>query len=168
MDKLRHPELVMSKTTMGRIIRNLPARFKPMAIRFMSNDQLRHSRREWAPLEMTMMELHKPVNCSPWRLLRQLLGITQRTIRAKIDLSNEKFSPRKLIPVTPRTIGDYLILKRFEAGLSQAEVAAKVGIPYKALHAWEHDHEFPTDAQLERLNEILSLADVLPELKTRQ
>jgi DNA-binding XRE family transcriptional regulator len=60
-----------------------------------------------------------------------------------------------------------LILKRFEAGLAQAEVAAKVGVPYKTLHAWEHDQELPTELQLERLSEILSLADVLPELKTR-
>jgi hypothetical protein len=69
--------------------------------------------------------------------LAQLLGNTQRIIRVEIDLSNEKFSPRKPFPTTPKTIGDHLILKRVEADLSQAEVAAKLRVSDKTLRAWE-------------------------------
>ena len=58
------------------------------------------------------------------RLLAQVLSNTQRKILVKLDLSDERFSPRKLFPVNPKTLGDFLIVKRYEADLSQAELAA--------------------------------------------
>ena len=88
-------------------------------------------------------------------------------IRVKIDLSNEKFSPRKQFPITPKTIGDHLILKRVEADLSQAEVAAKMQVSDKTLRAWEYDQELPTEAQWQKLRGILSLTEVLPKLETQ-
>ena len=53
----------------------------------------------------------------------QLLGITQRTICVIHQLSHGRFSPRKLIPVNPKTLGDHLLLKRIETDLTQPEVA---------------------------------------------
>jgi hypothetical protein len=44
----------------------------------------------------------------------QLLGITQRTIHVIYEHSGGRFSPRKLIPVNPKTVGDHLLLKRFK------------------------------------------------------
>ena len=76
-----------------------------------------------------------------------MLGIAQRIIRVRNDLSNEKFSPRKLFPIAPKTVGDHLILKRYEADLSQAEVAHLMGVSDKTLRAWEYDQELPTEAQ---------------------
>jgi hypothetical protein len=77
----------------------------------------------------------------------QLLGITQRTIRVVFEHSKERFSPRKLIPVNPKTVGDHLLLKRIEAELSQPEVALKAGVSEQMVRAWEHDQSLPTEAQ---------------------
>jgi hypothetical protein len=65
-------------------------------------------------------DLKLPLNTSQ---SGQLLGITQRTIRVIYEHFGGRFSPRKLIPVNPKTLGDHLLLKRIEANLSQSEVA---------------------------------------------
>jgi DNA-binding transcriptional regulator YiaG len=89
--------------------------------------------------------------------LGQLLGITQRTIRTIYDHSKQRFSPRKLIPVNAKTTGDYLLLKRIEANLSQPEVAVKAGVSERTVRAWEHDHLRPTETQWQASAGILSL-----------
>jgi DNA-binding transcriptional regulator YiaG len=80
-------------------------------------------------------------------VLGQLLGITHRTIRVIHDHSGGRFSSRKLIPVNPKTTGDYLLLKRIKANLSQPEVALKAGVSEQMVRAWEHDQSLPTEAQ---------------------
>jgi DNA-binding XRE family transcriptional regulator len=87
----------------------------------------------------------------------QLLGITQRTIHVVHQHSGGRFSPRKLIPVNPKTMGDHLLLKRIEANLSQPEVAVKAGVSERTIHSWEHDQALPTKAQWQVLTSILGL-----------
>ena len=74
-----------------------------------------------------------------------------------MDLSNEKFSPRKLFPVMPKTLGDHLIVRRYEADLSQAEIAAKLKVSDKTLRAWEYDQALPTEVQWQALITLLPL-----------
>jgi DNA-binding transcriptional regulator YiaG len=93
----------------------------------------------------------------------QLLGITQRTIRVVHDRSGGRFSPRKLIPVNPKTTGDYLLLKRIQANLSQPEVAVKAGVSEHTVRAWEHDDLRPTEAQWQALRDILNLDASCPK-----
>jgi DNA-binding XRE family transcriptional regulator len=92
--------------------------------------------------------------------LGRLLGITQRTIRVIHELSHGRFSPRKLIPVNPKTLGDHLLLKRIEANLSQPEVAVKAGVSELMVRTWEHDRMRPTEAQWLVLTNILRLESV--------
>jgi len=87
----------------------------------------------------------------------QLLGITHRTIRVIYEHSGGRFSPRKLIPVNPKTLGDHLLLKRIQANLSQPEVAVKAGVSELTVRAWEHDQSLPTEAQWQVLAGILCL-----------
>jgi DNA-binding XRE family transcriptional regulator len=87
----------------------------------------------------------------------RLLGITQRTIRVIHQHSGGRFSPRKLIPVNPKTVGDHLLLKRIEANLSQPEVALKTGVSERMVRAWEHDQFLPTEGQWQVLTAILRL-----------
>jgi DNA-binding transcriptional regulator YiaG len=89
--------------------------------------------------------------------LGALLGITQRTIRVIHGFSHGRFSPRKLIPVNPKTTGDHLLLKRIAANLSQPEVALKAGVSERTVRAWEHDRLLPTEAQWQVLADILRL-----------
>jgi hypothetical protein len=81
------------------------------------------------------LEMGAALNPRAGRLLAQLLRNTQRIIRVKYDHSNQKFSPRKLFPASPKTIGDHLVLKRCIEDLSQGEVAALVGVSNKTLRA---------------------------------
>jgi DNA-binding transcriptional regulator YiaG len=92
-----------------------------------------------------------------------LLGITQSTIHVIHDHSGGRFSPRKLIPVNPRTVGDHLLLKRIEANLSQSEVAVKTGVSVRKVMAWEHDQSLPTEAQWQVLADILRLDLTFPK-----
>jgi DNA-binding transcriptional regulator YiaG len=95
--------------------------------------------------------------------LGQLLGITQRTICIIHQLSHGRFSPRKLIPVNPKTLGDHLMLKRIEANLSQPEVAAKAGVSVRTLRKWEHGHACPTEDHWQALTGILRLNSAYPK-----
>jgi DNA-binding XRE family transcriptional regulator len=89
--------------------------------------------------------------------LGQLLGITQRTIYVIHGFSGGGFSPRKLIPVNPKTLGDHLLLKRIEANLSQPEVAQKAGVSVRTIRKWEHGYSCPTEEHWQMLIGILCL-----------
>jgi len=71
------------------------------------------------------MTASKPTAFSP---LGQLLGIAHRKMEVKFDHFKQRFSPRKLIPNNVKSLGDYFLLKRIEANLSQSELAVKSGI----------------------------------------
>jgi len=95
--------------------------------------------------------------------LGQLLGITQRTICLIHQLSHGRFSPRKLIPVNPKTLGDHLLLKRIEADLSQPEVAVKAGVSTRTVRKWEHGYACPTEDHWQALVGILHLNSEFPK-----
>jgi DNA-binding transcriptional regulator YiaG len=84
-----------------------------------------------------------------------------------MGLSNEKFSPRKVFPTTPKTLGDHLMVKRLEADLTQAEVAAKMKVSDKTLRAWKYDQSLPSQVEWQRLIGILPLADLVATLETQ-
>jgi DNA-binding transcriptional regulator YiaG len=91
------------------------------------------------------------------------MGITQRTLQVVFEHSKERFSPRKLIPVNPKTVGDHLLLKRIQADLSQPEMAAKLKISVRKVKAWEHDQIVPTTAEWRVLTDILRLDLAFPK-----
>jgi DNA-binding transcriptional regulator YiaG len=89
--------------------------------------------------------------------LGQLLGIAQRTVEAVLPDFKQRFSARKLIPVEVKTLGDYLLLKRVKADLSQPEVAAQTGFTVRKIKTWEHDRIMPTEAEWHILAKVLDL-----------
>ena len=95
----------------------------------------------------------------------QLLGIAHRTVLIKFDHFKQRYSPRKLIPVNLKTTGDYLLLKRIEANLSQLEMALKAGVSERTVRAWEHDQLLPAQAQWQALAAILQLDSRMPTAK---
>jgi DNA-binding transcriptional regulator YiaG len=78
-------------------------------------------------------------------------------VRVNFDHFKQRFCSRKLIPVNPQTTGDYLLLKRIAANLSQPEMALKAGVSERIVRAWEHDQFLPTEAQWQVLAGILHL-----------
>ena len=91
------------------------------------------------------------------------MAFAHRTVHVKFDHFKQRFSPRKLIPVNPKTTGDYLLLKRIEADLSQPELAVKSGVSVRKVKAWEHDHITPTEAEWQVLATILRLDSTCPK-----
>lgn len=90
-------------------------------------------------------------------LTGQLLGISQRSVSVKYDDSNERYSPRKLIPVNPKTLGDHLHLMRIKADLSQIELAKKAGVSSRTIRKLEHGQVRPTENHWQALAQILRL-----------
>ena len=78
-------------------------------------------------------------------------------MHVKFDHYKQRFSPRKLIPVNPKTLGDHLLLKRIEADLTQPEVAQKAGVSARTVRKWEHDRAYPSDDHWQALAAILRL-----------
>jgi DNA-binding transcriptional regulator YiaG len=93
----------------------------------------------------------------------QLLAFAQRTVHLKFDHFKQRFSPRKLIPVNPITTGDYLLLSRIKADLSQPELAEKSGVSVRKVKAWEYDQITPTTAEWQVLAAILHLDSTCPK-----
>jgi hypothetical protein len=87
----------------------------------------------------------------------QLLGIAQRTVVVGYGFSPQRFSPRKLIPVNVKTLGDQILLKRIKANLSQPEVAKMLGVSIRTVSKWEHGTVCPTEHHWQILNLIFSL-----------
>jgi DNA-binding transcriptional regulator YiaG len=97
--------------------------------------------------------------------LGQLLGITHRTKVVKIS-HFQRYSPRKLIPINVKSLGDYLLLKRIEANLSQPELAVKSAVSVRKVKAWEHDQLVPTEAEWQTLVTVLMLESRMLPTKT--
>ncbi len=97
--------------------------------------------------------------------LGQLLGITHRTKVVKFN-HFQRFSPRKLISVNVKSLGDYLLLKRIEANLSQRELAVKLGVTVRKMKAWKHDQTVPTKVEWQALATILKLECQMPMFMT--
>jgi len=89
--------------------------------------------------------------------LGQLLGIAQRTVVALFDCPSQRFSPRKLIPVNVKTLGDQLHLQRIKANLSQPEVAQKAGVSTRTVRKWESGQVCPTEDHWQVLALLLHL-----------
>jgi len=83
------------------------------------------------------------------------LGIAQRTSVAAFDCPSQRFSPRKLIPVNVKTLGDHLHLQRIRANLSQMEVAQNAGVSTRTVRKWECGQACPTEDHWQALALIL-------------
>lgn len=56
------------------------------------------------------------------------------------------------------TTGQRLKMARKKAGLTQAELAAKLGIPYQSISQWERDLRQPKAETLEKIAEALEIS----------
>ena len=84
-------------------------------------------------------------------------------MHVKFDHFKQRFSARKLIPINVKSLGDYLLLKRIEADLSQPELAVKSGVSVRKVKAGEYDDIAPTEAEWQVLAGILHLDSTFPK-----
>ena len=73
------------------------------------------------------------------------------------DHFKHRFHPRKLIPTQVKTFGDYLLLQRIKADLSQPELSVKTGFTVRNIMTWEHDLILPSEAEWQVLAKVLDL-----------
>jgi len=91
----------------------------------------------------------------------RLLGIAQLTVAVIYGDFKQRFSPQKVVLAEIKTLGEYLLLKRIQADLSQPELALKTGFTVRKIKTWEHDRAVPNAAEWELLNPVLSLRDAM-------
>ena len=77
----------------------------------------------------------------------QLLGFAQRVIKVSRSHIPMKPKHRKPCPTTVKTLGEKLRVRRLEMGLTQLEMAEKLGISKFKLGHWERGYAQPTEAQ---------------------
>jgi DNA-binding transcriptional regulator YiaG len=92
--------------------------------------------------------------------------MAQHTSQVGFNHFEERFSPRKLIPVNQKTLGDYLLLKRMEASLSQPEVAQKAGVSVRTVRKLEYGNACPNEDHWQVLTHILLLDSTFQKVKT--
>ena len=73
----------------------------------------------------------------------------------KYDDSKERFSPRKLIPVNPKTLGEQLLRRRMGGKVDQPEVAEEAVVWVRTVRKWEHGIVCPTENHWQVLELIL-------------
>jgi DNA-binding transcriptional regulator YiaG len=63
--------------------------------------------------------------------------------------------PKKAIPTTVKTLGDRILVKRFEMGLSQCQLARLLGVTTRLVVQWEQDFQMPNDSEWQELAKFL-------------
>lgn len=96
-------------------------------------------------------------------LTGQLLGIAQRTVVAVFDHPSQRFSPRKLIPVNVKILGDQLHLARIKANLCQQEVVQMTGVSTRTVRKWEHGEVCSNEDHWQLLALALGLDSRFPQ-----
>ena len=67
------------------------------------------------------------------------MGNTERSIRTCRRKNTSRLQPKKAIPAAIKTLGDYLLVKRYEKGLQQRYVAQMAGVATLTVKEWEMD-----------------------------
>jgi ribosome-binding protein aMBF1 (putative translation factor) len=85
------------------------------------------------------------------------LGFAQRKIHASRSHIPTNRKPKKAVPTTVKTLGDYIQTMRFKKGLHQCQLAEALGVPASLIALWEKDRQAPTEDQWTRLAPLLNL-----------
>jgi hypothetical protein len=83
-----------------------------------------------------------------------LLGIAQRQSRVSRAHIRALRIPRKSLPTSMKTFGDFLHVKRYEKHLTLSQIGRPMGITHTTAKAWEMDAERPDERQMEQLAEF--------------
>ena len=78
------------------------------------------------------------------------MAFGQRMIRASRAHISANRRPKMRVPATPKTVGDFVRKKRVEAGLSQPQVAARIGVSVSMVKRWEQNEVEPVGRFLEK------------------
>jgi DNA-binding transcriptional regulator YiaG len=91
-----------------------------------------------------------------------LLGIAQRQIHTKLASGEEPILFRRRFPVEIKTVRDLILQKRIEAGLTQQQLAAALGLSRRRIQSWEGGTELPSDDHWKLLGSVLRIVSLPP------
>jgi len=83
--------------------------------------------------------------------------ITQRAIHVVLPPQLTGLRYGKPTTIVIKTIGDLLVARRKEAGLTQEKLAEKTGIHRQWLGRWERNRALPTQVEWTQLRTVLPL-----------
>ena len=86
-----------------------------------------------------------------------LLTFAQRTIHVANVGKTRLFYHHKPYPLEIKTLGDLLMIRRKQPGLSHKQLAAKMGIRVHWLRRWEFDRCQPSQPEWDELRKFLKL-----------
>ena len=108
--------------------------------------------------EIDITYSHLPTSieqCKSQQKLVALLGIAQRLVSIKYAQKPRKQKWAKALPVSIKTIGDWIKVKRLEKNITSGHVALKMGIATSVVLSWEDGSAQPNDWQLKFLRDFL-------------
>jgi len=83
------------------------------------------------------------------------LGIAQWTIRVSRANIPTSRKPRKSLPTSIQTLGDFIQVKRYEKKLTLGQLAQKMGIATATVRDWEEGVNQPDSKQMALLTKYL-------------
>jgi DNA-binding transcriptional regulator YiaG len=89
------------------------------------------------------------------------LAFAQRQIRIKYVQKLRKQQRSKSLPVSIKTVGDWIQVKRQEKNLSPCHLAAKMGVATALICSWENGTAQPDNRQLELIKQAIQCAKSL-------
>jgi ribosome-binding protein aMBF1 (putative translation factor) len=95
-----------------------------------------------------------------------MLAIAHRQIQASRSHISMNRMPNKAMPITVKTLGDRIMVKRFEMDLSQRQLARLVRVTTKIVVQWENDLLTPNDGERQALAKVLCVEESFLSLES--
>ena len=86
------------------------------------------------------------------------MGIARRTITVEFEQKKRLLTHHKRLPLSIKTVGDWICVNRIKMNLAPSHLAAKMGIASAQICAWEKDKCLPSQQQMEFLKEFFKMA----------
>lgn len=85
------------------------------------------------------------------------MGIAHRKIRVLRTLVSTHRKGRKAVPTALKTLGDRILAKRFEQGLTGRKLAGMLGVTTQQVTRWEENVQVPSEDYWHALAKALRL-----------
>ena len=79
------------------------------------------------------------------------MGIARRTITVEFEQKKRLLTHHKRLPLSIKTIGDWICFNRIKKNLAPSHLSAKMGITGALICAWERGKGIPSQQQMEFL-----------------
>jgi ribosome-binding protein aMBF1 (putative translation factor) len=86
-----------------------------------------------------------------------MLGIAERNVSVKYEQIKERFNSHNQLPLSMKTLGDWIKTKRIEKKLTPGHLAAKMGIAPSLVCSWEEGIAMPHTLHIAKMEVIFGM-----------